>query len=316
MAVLTANDASIAEAARHMAADGLVGLPTETVYGLACDATSDKAVASVYEVKGRPSINPLIIHVDSPAMAESVARFDRRARYLVQRNWPGPLTVVLPVDRGGGVSRLALAGLDTIALRMPDHDVALSVIRRLGRPVAAPSANPSGAISPSRAEHVARAFGSRLQIILDGGECAIGLESTILDLTRDPPAVLRPGAIGRDKIVAAIGAVVAADDADPTAAPGRVGRHYAPRLPIRLDDRDPRTGEALLAFGPAPPRGFAIIANLSERGDLTEAAANLFAHLHTLDQPPNTAIAVMPIPDRGLGIAINDRLRRAAGKAG
>ena len=312
MAVLPSEAASIAEAAGHLKAQGLVGLPTETVYGLACDASSDRAVASLYELKARPRFNPLIIHVSTLAMAETVAVFDRRARYIAQRNWPGPLTLILPLKKGADISKLALAGLETIAARLPDHDVARKVIAALGKPVAAPSANRSGFLSPTNAAHVQASFGPQLAIILDGGPCLIGVESTILDLTNEEPVLLRPGAISRETIAAAIGTVaLPAADAKPI-APGMTQSHYAPRLPLRLDDREPRPGEALLAFGAAPPGGFMTTLNLSETEDLTEAAANLFAFLHDLDQPPHTGIAAMRIPEKGLGVAINDRLRRAA----
>ncbi len=312
MAVLQSEAASIAEAAGHLKAQGLVGLPTETVYGLACDASSDRAVASLYELKERPRFNPLIIHVSSLTMAETIAVFDRRARYLAQRNWPGPLTLILPLKKGAPISRLALAGLDTIAVRMPDHDVARKLIAAFGGPVAAPSANKSGFLSPTHAVHVQASFGPQLAIILDGGPCPIGVESTILDLTQEEAVLLRPGAVSRETLAAAIGVVASPTPGASPKAPGMMASHYAPRLPLRLDDRDPRPGEALLAFGAAPPGGFEMVLNLSESENLTEAAANLFAHLHELDQAPHTGIAVMRVPEKGLGIAINDRLRRAA----
>lgn len=312
MAVLQSEPASIAEAAGHLKAHGLVGMPTETVYGLACDATSDRAVASLYELKERPRFNPLILHVSSLAMAETFAVFDRRARYLAQRNWPGPLTLVLPLKKGAAVSRLALAGLDTVAVRMPDHDVARKLIAAVGGPLAAPSANKSGFLSPTLAAHVQASFGPQLAIILDGGACPIGVELTIVDLTGEEPILLRPGAVSRETIAAAIGMVVSPPVGAKPTAPGMLLAHYAPHIPLRLDDRDPKPGEALLAFGAAPPQGFETMLNLSESEDLTEAAANLFAYLHELDQPPHTGIAVMRVPEKGLGVAINDRLRRAA----
>jgi len=315
MAILTPSPATYAEAARHLVAGGLVGMPTETVYGLAGDATNGRAVASIYDAKGRPAFNPLIIHVANLAAAEALAQFDRRAKYVAQRCWPGPLTLVLPRRPRDGISDLALAGLKTIAIRVPDHPVALGLLSAVERPVAAPSANRSGRISPTTSRHVETSLGERLAIILEGGPCRIGVESTILDLTGETARLLRPGGIAVETLEAAIGEIASgpATVPDRPSAPGQLLSHYAPRLPVRLDATAPRAAdEALLAFGANPPGGFAATLNLSPTGDLHEAAANLFAYLHQLDQSQFSAIAAMPIPARGLGLAIRDRLTRAA----
>jgi len=301
-------------AARHLRAGRLVAFPTETVYGLGGDATSERAVARIFAAKGRPRFNPLIIHVTDRAAAEAIAVFDGRARDAAARFWPGPLTLVLPRRTDSSVSLLACAGLDTVALRAPAHPVAQALLRATGRPLAAPSANRSGRVSPTTAAHVAAEFRSGVALILDGGACAVGVESTILDLSRDPPELLRPGGVTFEALNAALGdiALPVPDPAAPR-APGQLASHYAPRLPVRLDATAARPGEALLAFGPGPPpAGFAEIRFLSQHGDPVEAAANLFALLRALDRPEFTGIAVMPIPETGLGQAINDRLRRAA----
>ncbi len=324
MAILTPTPAVIAEAARHLLAGGLVAFPTETVYGLGADATNSRAVANLYEVKGRPSFNPLIVHVADLATAERYALFDRRARYLASRLWPAPLTLVLKRRAEGGISDLVTAGLDSVAIRVPDHPVALQLLAAVGRPLAAPSANRSGRVSPTTAEHVEDEFGRSLAMILDGGRCPVGVESTVLDLSGEEPVLLRPGGITREIIEASIGPVAthgvplasAPNLGVPLASPGMLSSHYAPRLPVRLGCDDPRPGEALLAFGPHEPGGFVAVMNLSRSGDLTEAAANLFAYLRALDQPEHSGIAVMPIPESGLGLAINDRLRRAAAPRG
>lgn len=311
-----ADAGAIAEAAACLRAGGLVAFPTETVYGLGADATNDRAVARVFEAKGRPRFNPLIVHVADRAMASEVAAFDARAADLAGRFWPGPLTLVLPRAARSPVSLLASAGLDTVAVRMPDHPVALALLGAAGVPVVAPSANRSGAISPTTAAHVAASLGDRVDRILDGGPCRVGIESTVLDLTVERPALLRPGGLTVEAIEALLGPVarpaVIADAESPLPSPGLLSRHYAPDRPLRLDVEEVRPGEALLAFGPAVPSGGLATLNLSPTGDLAEAAANLFRMLRELDRPPHAGIAVMPIPRTGLGLAINDRLRRAA----
>lgn len=309
--IVPADESSIAEAGALLAQGRLVAFPTETVYGLGGDATCDRAVAAIFEAKGRPSFNPLIVHIAEPAQMNTLVVADERARRLSERFWPGPLTLVLPRRPDSPVSLLASAGLDSIAVRMPDHPVALALIRATGRPVAAPSANRSGEVSPTTAGHVAHSLGSRLAMILDGGPCRVGVESTVLDLCGERPALLRPGGVSAEVIEQALGVrlVRATDGGDAPRSPGQLESHYAPRLPVRLGACCPREGEALLAFGPAPADA---ALNLSAAGDLEEAAANLFAALRTLDRPGFTGIAVMPIPDHGLGLAINDRLRRAA----
>jgi L-threonylcarbamoyladenylate synthase len=298
---VVSND-EIARAAALIRRGKLVAFPTETVYGLGCDATNDRAVAAVFEAKGRPSFNPLIVHVRDRSEAEIIATFDGRARNLAERFWPGPLTLVLPRAADCKVSLLATAGLDSVALRAPSHPIARDLLAAAGVPVAAPSANRSGEVSPTRADHVTVAA----DMVLDGGPCAVGLESTVLDLTGAQPAILRPGAVTAEEIAAVAGALAAPGGT--IRSPGMLARHYATRLPLRLEAREARQGEALLGFGPAP----AATLNLSPAGDLAEAAANLFAMMRALDRPPHTGIAVMPIPEAGLGAAINDRLRRAA----
>jgi L-threonylcarbamoyladenylate synthase len=289
----------------------LVALPTETVYGLGGDATNERAVAAIFTAKGRPRFNPLIVHVTGLPEAEALAVFDERARRVAARFWPGPLSLVLRRRADSGVALLACAGLDTVAVRAPAHEVAQALLRATGRPIAAPSANRSGRVSPTEAGHVAEELGDRVALILDGGRTRVGLESTVLDLSGAAPALLRPGGIGLEELSALFGPI-AAPGAAPPKSPGMLASHYAPSLPLRLDAVAARPGEALLAFGPDAPPGFAEIAWLSRSGDLAEAAANFFAMLRRLDRPQFAGIAVMPIPERGLGRAINDRLRRAA----
>jgi L-threonylcarbamoyladenylate synthase len=303
----------IAEAAGALREGRLVAFPTETVYGLGGDATSDAAVARIFAAKGRPRFNPLIVHVAGLAAAEALAAFDDRAREVARRFWPGPLTLVLWRRADSGVSLLASAGLDTVAVRVPAHWVAQDLMRATGRPLAAPSANRSGRVSPTEAAHVAAEFSGSVALVLDGGRCPVGVESTVLDLTGATPTLLRPGGVTVEALTNALGPI-GFPDADPAAprSPGQLASHYAPALPLRMNAIDARPGEALLAFGAALPEGFAEVLNLSPRGDLIEAAANLFAMLRHLDRPNFTGIAVMPIPEHGLGRAINDRLRRAA----
>lgn len=304
---------AIAEAGALLRAGELVAIPTETVYGLAGDATDDRAVARIFAAKDRPSLNPLIVHVAEIAAARAIVRFDARAEALAARFWPGPLTLVLPRLEDCAVSLLAGAGLDSLALRMPDHPVARAVIAASGRPLAAPSANPSGRVSPTTAAHVAEALAGRIAMVLDGGPCRIGLESTVLDLTGPRAVLLRPGGLPKEAIEAVLGPLGEAgtDDSAPR-GPGQLSSHYATALPLRLDATEASSDEALLAFGPDIPGGAAETRNLSPRGDLEEAAANLFASMRELDRPDFRAIAVMAIPETGLGRAINDRLRRAA----
>ena len=300
---------SVAEVRALLRAGRLVAFPTETVYGLGGDATCDRAVAAIFAAKGRPSFNPLIVHVAEAAEAEALVRLDGRARALIARFSPGPLTLVLPRAPGSPVSLLASAGLDTIAIRLPGHDVARAVIRAAGRPVAAPSANRSGAVSPTTAQHVAESLGARVDLIVDGGPCRVGVESTVLDLSTDTATLLRPGGVTAEEIEAVLGTRPGRPGHDPQApkSPGMQASHYAPALAVLTDAAAAAGGEAFLGFGP-----MACTLNLSEQGDLAEAAANLFAFLRRLDDPAFTAIAVAPIPDHGLGAAINDRLRRAA----
>jgi L-threonylcarbamoyladenylate synthase len=316
--IVIAGDAAIAEAARVLAAGGLIAFPTETVYGLGADAGNGEAIARLYAAKGRPAFNPLIAHVASVAAAHKLARFDAAAERLAAAFWPGPLTLVLPKAADCPVAALATAGLDSVAVRVPQHRVAQDLLRAFGGPIVAPSANRSGHVSPTAAAHVLADLGGRIDLIVDGGPTTVGLESTIVACL-DAPALLRPGGVPRAAIEAALGAPLAESTASHAKAapraPGMLASHYAPRTRLRLDAHEIGAREALLAFGPALAQGAAQalqVLNLSARGDLIEAAANLFAHLRTLDRAGAEAIAVMPIPPHGLGEAINDRLRRAA----
>jgi L-threonylcarbamoyladenylate synthase len=311
---------SIDEAARLIREGELVAFPTETVYGLGGDATNEHAVAKIFEAKGRPQFNPLISHVLDAGEARRLVQWSDIADKLAARFWPGPLTLVLPRAKNSPIALLATAGLDTVAIRAPAHPMAQALIRAAGRPIAGPSANRSGAVSPTRAEHVAESLGDRVRLILDGGPCEVGLESTVLDLTTAMPTLLRPGGATREAIEEVIGPV-ALSHAVPSGnaahkSPGQLASHYAPARSVRLNATSVTADEGLLAFGPRPPAGANQVLNLSVSGDLTEAAANLFAHLRALDQPANARIAVMPIPQTGLGLAINDRLRRAAADDG
>jgi L-threonylcarbamoyladenylate synthase len=311
--VVTADTAGIADAARRLAAGGLAAFPTETVYGLGADAGNGEAVARLYAAKGRPAFNPLIAHVADLAAARRVGRFNADAERLAAAFWPGPLTLVLPKQTDCGVSDLALAGLDSVAVRVPAHPVARALLAALGRPVVAPSANRSGHVSPTTAAHVVGDLRGRIDVVVDGGPCPVGVESTIVSCLGEP-ALLRPGGVPRAAIEHVLGrpltsAAVPNDDAPP--APGMLSSHYAPKAALRLNAEAPRTGEALLAFGPAPPAAEPML-NLSPRGDLVEAAANLFSQLRALDASGARRIAVMTIPHEGLGEAINDRLARAA----
>lgn len=299
-------------AAATLRAGGLVILPTETVYGLAANGADPRAVAAVYEAKGRPSFNPLIAHVADLATARRIARFDARAERLAEAFWPGPLTLVLPVGDAQAVCDLARAGLDTVAVRSPAHPLARRLLAAFGGPVVAPSANRSGRPSPTTFADAMDETGAAAGAALDGGPCTVGLESTVVALL-DEARLLRPGAVTRAQIEALIGPLAEAE-ADAKRSPGRLARHYAPQAPVRLGAAGPRPGEAYLAFGPAPQGEN--VWNLSPTGDLREAAANLFAYLRAADRTNPAGIAVAPVPDVGLGEAINDRLKRAAGFVG
>jgi len=307
--------ATIAIAAALLRAGRLVGFPTETVYGIGGDATNDHAVAAIFAAKSRPRFNPLIVHIRDLAEAERLAVFNSPARHAAARFWPGPLTLVLPRQPSAGVSLLASAGLDTVAVRVPAHPVAQALLREAGRPIAAPSANRSGRVSPTEAVHVAEDLGDDVAMILDGGPTPLGLESTVMDLSGEAPALLRPGAVTLEALTELLGPIALPGSGLPK-SPGMLASHYAPQLPVRVAATEARPGEALLAFGPDAPSGFAEVLWLSRSGDLAEAAANLFAMLRQLDRPSFTGIAVMPIPEHGLGRTINDRLRRAAAPRG
>lgn len=304
----------VASAAARLHAGQLVAFPTETVYGLGADATNPEAVLAIYETKGRPRFNPLIIHCADRAMAERLAVFSPLAHRLADAFWPGPLSLVLPLRPGHGLVDIATAGLDTVALRIPDHPLARELLAATGLPLAAPSANPSGKLSPTTAAQVAAGFGDRVPV-LDGGPCTSGVESTILAVEGDRVVQLRAGALPREEIERVLGLSVALAGAEAgITAPGMLLSHYAPNAGIRLDTT-PRPGEAWLAFGPAGDHA-GPMRNLSPAGDLREAARNLFSMLHELDASGATTIAVAPIPHHGLGEAINDRLRRAAAPRG
>jgi L-threonylcarbamoyladenylate synthase len=304
--------ANLAQAANALREGKLVAFPTETVYGLGGDATSDRAVAAIYAAKGRPSFNPLIVHVGNLAAAGKLVEVTPLAETLARKFWPGALTLVLPRKPHCGLSLLVSAGLDSAAIRVPAHPAAQGLLSMAGLPLAAPSANPSGKMSPTRAAHVAATLGDKVAAIIDGGPCKVGIESTVVSLLSATPRILRPGGITAEQLGEALQMTVAAgSEAGPLHSPGQLASHYAPILPLRLDAVSVGAGEALLAFGARPPAA-AFARNLSAAGDLEEAAANLFAMLRELDRPDFTRIAVMPIPETGLGVAINDRLRRAA----
>ncbi|WP_366556233.1 L-threonylcarbamoyladenylate synthase [Aquibaculum sediminis] len=310
---LPAGQAAIARAAELLRQGGLVAFPTETVYGLGADATDDKAVARIFEAKGRPRFNPLICHYPDAESAKEHVYFDARAELLAARFWPGALTLVLPRRDSCPVSLLCSAGLDSLAVRVPAPPLARAILEAVGRPVAAPSANRSGRVSPTSAEHVAEELNGRIELIVDGGPCPVGVESTVVSLLGDAPLLLRPGGIAAEAIAETLGEPLQLPEAEaPLASPGMLASHYAPERPLRLSAQSVEADEALLSFGPETLPGAALETNLSESGDLQEAAARLFASLRALDREGVRAIAVMPIPDHGLGQAINDRLRRAA----
>lgn len=306
---------SLETAAAALRAGSLVALPTETVYGLAADATNGEAVAAIFAAKGRPRFNPLICHVSSRAMAEEIATVDPLSEQLMEAFWPGPLTLVLPLREGTAIHPLATAGLSTVAIRMP-RGIAREVIGRVGRPLAAPSANPSGRISPTTAEAVEAGLGDRVAFIIDGGPSPVGVESTILRVEGDRLTLLRPGGLAASEIERVAGHPLARRATGAAVvAPGMLASHYAPHAPVRIDAAELRAGEALLAFGSQRISGAdkaVAMLNLSPAGNLAEAAANLFSFLARLDESDASAIAVEPIPNEGLGEAINDRLARAA----
>ena len=326
MRILTPNNQSLDEAAELIRNGDLVAFPTETVYGLGANACDGKAVAKIFAAKGRPSFNPIISHGSSREMLENYAQFDDRARAVADHFWPGPLTIILKQKENSGISELTTAGLPTIALRVPAHPVALQLIEKSGVPIAAPSANKSGQLSPTTPHHVSDSLGEAVGLILAGGPAKFGLESTVLDLSGEKPVILRPGAVTAEEIEEILEEKVAYEfDTKEHApkSPGQLLRHYAPSIPLRLKAVDVEPGEALLAFGSTKfmglkGGGFAkdmpkdSIKNLSEGGDLLEAAANLFSYMKLLDQAGHSRIAVMDIPNRDIGIAINDRLKRAA----
>ncbi|WP_050604014.1 L-threonylcarbamoyladenylate synthase [Ruegeria sp. 6PALISEP08] len=303
---LTADPDGIARAADLLRQGLLVALPTETVYGLGGDARNGQAVASIYEAKGRPSFNPLIAHVASVSAAQRFVQWSDQAEQLAQAFWPGPLTLVLPLREGHGISSLVTAGLNTLAVRVPAHPTARALLTAFDGPVAAPSANPSGQISPTTADHVWSGLGGKIAAVLDAGPCGVGLESTIVGLAGEP-TLLRPGGIALEQIEQELGAHLHMHQSgDLLTAPGQLQSHYAPDAPVRLNARSRQGDEVLLGFGPGD-----CDLNLSMNGNLTEAAANLFASLHELNKS-GRPIAVSPVPETGLGAAINDRLRRAA----
>ncbi len=318
--ILPVDDQSIARAATLLREGRLVAFPTETVYGLGADATNGRAVAAIYEAKGRPSFNPLIVHVAETSALDSLIEWNDAARMLASKFWPGPMTLVLSRKKDSPVSLLVSAGLETLAVRIPSNPDALKLLRAVGLPIAAPSANASGKLSPTMPEHVAESLGDSVDLILAGGRSQIGVESTVINLTSPAPMILRPGAVTKEQLEAALGREVATFEsagADPDAppSPGMLASHYAPHLPVRLNATTIDAFEAFLAFGDdRSVKGSGARLNLSPRGDFNEAAANLFAMLRELDKPPQKRIAVAPVPDVGLGAAINDRLRRAAAR--
>jgi L-threonylcarbamoyladenylate synthase len=311
---LSDSDRGIRAAVGLLRAGELVAFPTETVYGLGADARSDRAVAAIFAAKGRPPFNPLIVHVADVEAAERLAAFTPAARTLARRFWPGPLTLVLPRRAGAGLSEIATAGLPTVALRVPAHPLAHRLIAAFGGPVAAPSANPSGQVSPTTREHVLEGLGGRIAAVFAGGACPLGLESTIIGFAGGEPTLLRPGGLPAEAVAAALDRPLRAPQGGAVVAPGQLASHYAPRATLRLDAAGPGPDEVWLGFGPveALPPGL----NLSPSGDLAEAAANLFAHLRAADalaaRAGSAGIAVAPVPHHGLGRAINDRLARAA----
>ncbi|OJI93397.1 L-threonylcarbamoyladenylate synthase [Planktotalea frisia] len=303
---LTPTSAHMQRAADLLANGALVAFPTETVYGLGADARNGRAVAEIYAAKGRPSFNPLIVHVPSSEAAQSYGVWSETAQRFADAFWPGPLSMVLPLRRDAGLSELVTAGLESVAIRVPAGDLAQELLQRFNGPVAAPSANPSGRISPTTAAHVLAGLDGKIGAVLDGGACSVGLESSIIGLTGEP-TLLRAGGVPREAIEEVLGASLRMAVEGEITAPGQIASHYAPNARVRLNAIAWEVGEKTLGFGP-----MACDLNLSETGDLVEAAANLFGHLHRLDAMDGIGIAVAPIPRLGLGAAINDRLQRAA----
>lgn len=327
--ILTASSDSIQKAADLLRSGGVVAIPTETVYGLAADARNAKAVARIFEAKGRPSFNPLIVHVYDMAAAAQISDMNEREMALAQNFWPGALTMILKRRADSGLSDLVSAGLPTVAVRVPVQRTARAILKTCGFPLAAPSANKSGSLSPTAPAHVVQSLGGAVEMVLADGSCAVGLESTVIDCSGEVPVILRPGTITAEDISAVLGCTVTYDLGNHGApkSPGQLLKHYAPDTPVRLNAIDLEEGEALLAFGSTRFMGVkgrgavsllpgSMVRNLSEDGDLYEAAANLFSMLRALDLPEHKNIAVMNIPDAGIGIAINDRLRRAAAASG
>lgn len=334
--LVTASEENLAKLAKLLVQGEVVAFPTETVYGLGADASNPEAVAKIYAIKNRPSFNPLISHYSSGDKAWIDVIPSKLAYKLAEKFWPGPLTMILPKSKNSRISSLATAGLDCAAVRVPVHPVAMRLLEKLDIPVVAPSANPSTKLSPVSTEHVMKSLGSKLDWVLDGGECSIGIESTVIDLTTESPVILRAGVITEEEITAVIlselggrrhceersnpvllktGSLrpLAPQDGNSLKSPGMMEKHYAPNVKLRLSINDPQPNEALLAFGSENiPQGFSFVKNLSAEGSLQEAASNLFKYLHELDAMNVSGIAVMPIPNEGIGIAINDRLRRAA----
>lgn len=305
--LLSPDQTGLTRAADILAQGGLVSFPTETVYGLGADARNDRAVAAIFAAKGRPSFNPLIVHLGGLVAAQAICDFNDDARRLAAAFWPGALTLVLPLRADTGISRLVTAGLDSVAVRVPDHPVAAGLLAAFGGPVAAPSANPSGRISPTTAAHVRDGLGDRIDAVVDGGPCRVGVESTIVSCL-GTPTLLRAGGIPAEAIAACLGhALATAENPDAPTSPGQLLSHYAPQGQVRLNATQVRPGEVMLGFGPVQGD-----LTLSASGDLTEAAARLFDCLHQLDAMGAAQIAIAPIPDHGLGRAINDRLKRAA----
>ncbi len=324
--ILSLNSDSILKAAAVLKGGGLVGMPTETVYGLAANAFDSRAVAKIFEAKGRPQFNPLIVHVSDIEAANEIAQLNEQALILANKFWAGALTLILPRRSNSGLCDLVSAGLPSVAVRIPAHKGARALIKACGFPLAAPSANKSGSLSPTTPAHVAQSLGSSLDMILADGACAVGLESTIVDCTGAEPIILRSGGVTAKELSNTLDHEIAYDlgeDQDNIKSPGQLLKHYAPSIPVRLNAIDLEAGEALLSFGSAKFMGVkngqsannlpdSMVRHLSEYGDLYEAAANLFAMMHELDKPEHKRIAVMNIPEQGIGIAINDRLRRAA----
>ena len=313
--MVTPGKEQLEKAAAALRSGELVAMPTETVYGLAADATNDRAVARIFEAKGRPQFNPLIVHVADAGMARRYVTFDPLAEKLAAAFWPGPLTLVLPRKEDCKISLLASAGLETLGVRAPGHEIARQLIRETDRPLAAPSANRSGSISPTMAEHVQESLGDKVDMILDGGPCKVGVESTIVKTDGEDAYLLRPGGVSAEEIERVLGVRLLQPIKDKVEAPGMLASHYAPQRPLRLNVKTPAADEAFLGFGDCGAEGETAL-NLSAKGDLREAAANLFAHMRALDRIAGThglkAIAAAPVPMEGLGLAINDRLQRAA----